>query len=324
MFNAGGGTVFDVVGMLPGPVRWALDLAVHWQWAYAALLVLACGVGLAATRKPRWLMAMAMAALPWFTASAPAPSSDSTSDSTSAALFTVASANVHVSATDATPWLRWLSAQRADVAVLLEVSPAFAASLQAVSSTSSESPASTALFPYRKVIPGDDPFGIAVLSRFPLENVRVVELAAGPQAIVATVRRDDGTGAGGGEGSARGPVALVALHTMPPLFGAPSLDTRDADVARLLNEAHARGMSAVVAGDFNASAWSRPLHAAASVGFRRATGLSPTWPGALAGLGGIPIDQVLVDDAWRVVESQRGESLGSDHLPVLVRLAPVD
>jgi endonuclease/exonuclease/phosphatase (EEP) superfamily protein YafD len=54
-----------------------------------------------------------------------------------------------------------------------------------------------------------------------------------------------------------------------------------------------------------------------------ATGLAPTWPAVLHGVGGIPIDQVLASRDWRLVPNNRGPAVGSDHLPVLARLTPL-
>jgi endonuclease/exonuclease/phosphatase (EEP) superfamily protein YafD len=45
-------------------------------------------------------------------------------------------------------------------------------------------------------------------------------------------------------------------------------------------------------------------------------------PGVLQGVLGLPIDHVLVTPHWAVVARQVGPQLGSDHLPVLVRLVP--
>ena len=78
----------------------------------------------------------------------------------------------------------------------------------------------------------------------------------------------------------------------------------------------------VVAGDLNATPWSPAFNELDDLGLRRATGLAPTWPSALHGISGIPIDHVPASRHWRLVASGRGPDPGSDHRPVIARLVP--
>ena len=73
-------------------------------------------------------------------------------------------------------------------------------------------------------------------------------------------------------------------------------------------------------GDLNATPWSRAFNHLDALGLRRATGLAPTWPAALRGFAGIPIDHVLASRHWMRIDSSRGPDLGSDHAPVLARV----
>jgi hypothetical protein len=78
----------------------------------------------------------------------------------------------------------------------------------------------------------------------------------------------------------------------------------------------------VVAGDLNATPWSPAFNELDDLGLRRATGLAPTWPSALHGISGIPVDHVPASRHWRLVASGREPDLGSDHRPVIARLVP--
>ncbi len=288
---------------LPEPVRLGLDLATHWQWLYLAVLALGLGLlmasaGAGRTSRP-WLLAALLLALPFLSASPVLATGNVGGEGTSPVL-TVASANVHFENTDAARLLSWLAQVDADVAVVLEVSPGMARALQA-----------DTRYPFKKIIAETDPFGIAILSRYPLSDVQVKALAAGPAYLTAELAWHGRK------------VSLAALHTMPPIVGALARLTRDADIAHVLADVRASGNPAVVAGDFNASAWSAPLHAAGQQGFRRTTSLAPTWPTALAGLAGIPLDQVLASPHWAAAGAQRGPDIGSDHYPVVSRLTLV-
>lgn len=287
---------------LPHGVAWVLDLAVHWQWFWLALLAIAlllCAAG----RAWGWLGLALLGVLPGWTASPTLAPADGRADTGAlGAVLTVASANVHLSNGDAGRLLQWVRALQADVVVVLEVSPAMAEAL-----------AAAADYPHQKRLPADHPFGIALLSRHPLREVAVLRLRAGPPALRALVDAPAGA------------VGVVALHTMPPIVGPRGLLERDIDIAEAASQARAAAAAAVVAGDLNATPWSSGLRAAQAQGFLRAQGLAPTWPVPVAVAFGIPIDHVLASSAhWRVLETGRGPDVGSDHLPVYARLRRLD
>jgi endonuclease/exonuclease/phosphatase (EEP) superfamily protein YafD len=279
-------------GHLPPTLAWVIDLATHWQWLFVAGLALGGCMGLLG-RRWRVVPLLLLAAVPFMTATAPLDASELPPRTS----LTVASANVHLSNTDPRRLLAWLRDEKVDVAILLEVTPAYAAALeeQAVD------------FPHRKVVASSDPFGIAVLARTPISQVKVHQLTTGPDYISF-------------ESTFQGqPVQLAALHTMPPTCPEHYL-ARDRDLTRVMREAAAGKGPAIVAGDLNASAWSSALLAAEAQGFRRTTSLAPTWHTAMQGVIGIPIDHVLASTHWALVESSRGPAIGSDHYPVLSRL----
>lgn len=77
----------------------------------------------------------------------------------------------------------------------------------------------------------------------------------------------------------------------------------------------------IVAGDFNATAWSHALgDEVRALGLKRRTRAMATWP-TWAAFPVLPIDHVLAGTAWRTVEVQRGPKVGSDHYPVVITLA---
>lgn len=115
---------------------------------------------------------------------------------------------------------------------------------------------------------------------------------------------------------------LVALHSARPLDGgAPA---RDAQLERAgVLAAAAPSGRAIVAGDLNLTPWS-PVFAdlLARGGLRDSgigRGLVATWLTRFILLG-LPIDHVLVSDAFDVRDRRIGPDLGSDHLPVIVEL----
>lgn len=270
---------------------WLLDLAVHWQWlAWSLLLVSSLILLLSGWRGLGWLLALP---LPWLTAGStlePAPE-------VNGPVLTLASANLHLDNRHVGPLADWLATAQPDLVVLLELSPDYAQQL-----------AGLRAYPYQQLYPEPGPFGIGLLSRQPLTQVNWHADDTGIGRIDAQINW------------AGQPIRLTALHPMPPL--SPEYHQRR---NRLLTEVaiqhQASRLPALMLGDFNASPWSSALAGPYQHGFQRATGLTPTWPSHGFGPWGIPIDQVLANSAWTLVAQQRGPDLGSDHWPVLVRLA---
>ena len=278
-----------------GSIVWLLDLAAHWQWIFAPGLALAAGVATTADR--RWALLLPALALPWLSASPMLPAATAAAGTAS---FSIASANVHMDNQDVRPLAQWLAREQPDVAVVLEVSPAYAKGLQALDA-----------YPHRHVVAQDDPFGIAVLSRHPLlkaATLRDDEGIARIEALVAWQGRQ---------------VAVIAVHPMPPI-SARYAAVRNAKLSAWARSAAAAGLPTLVAGDLNATPWSIAFNGLDALGLRRATGVAPTWPAALRGVAGIPIDHVLATRHWQRIASARGPDLGSDHFPVLARLQLAD
>jgi endonuclease/exonuclease/phosphatase (EEP) superfamily protein YafD len=116
------------------------------------------------------------------------------------------------------------------------------------------------------------------------------------------------------------PVAVTVVHPMPPL-SAHYHQARNDRLRAAAHEAKPSAKPGILFGDLNASPWSSGMHGPTEEGYRRATGLRPTWPAALKGLFGIPIDQILVTGDWSVNASGTGPVLFSDHLPVWASLS---
>lgn len=275
-------------------VEWLVDLASHWQWLYLAGLVFVCAIAIFNDRRRAlWLLALPLF---WLSAAKPAPDVGH-KNIPGTSVLAVATFNVHMGNHDTTPLARWLAETKPDVLVLHEVSPEYAKGLDAITD-----------YPFRYLMPRNDPFGMAVLSRFPLAQAQTVEDGDGLQHIETQL---DWNGQ---------PIRLTAWHPMPPISQYDHTK-RNHQLQALAKAAKASGQPAIVAGDLNATPWSNAFSKLDQAGLRRASGLAPTWPAVGYGWIGIPIDHVLVTQQWSVVKRQVGPNLGSDHLPVFVRIA---
>jgi endonuclease/exonuclease/phosphatase (EEP) superfamily protein YafD len=273
-------------------LAWLLDLAAHWQWLYLAMLI---GSTLSLMRRSRYYAALlCLAALPWVSASEPLPkAADAPLPQDVLKLVTV---NLGMARELDTEFHAWLIRQAPDLVVFVELSRALADTLTEAQ-----------LLPYKAFYPADSPFGLGILSKYPLSSVRVIRDADGIPSIAVEVAWPVAT------------IQLVAFHPMPPMT-AEFHAKRNARLRLLLSEG--RGDAPMlIAGDFNATPWSSAFAILHDGGLRRTTALTPTWPALFRGLFGIPIDQVAASAHWRVIERSIGPVGGSDHLPVAVRLA---
>ena len=113
-------------------------------------------------------------------------------------------------------------------------------------------------------------------------------------------------------------ISIAALH-----LGWPWPFGQDRQVRQL--EPYLAGISenALLAGDMNATPWSRTVSDVARAGaFELMPSPGPTWidwrlPISLVSIG-LPIDQVFAKGDVRVLSVSRGEPIGSDHLPLIV------
>jgi len=154
--------------------------------------------------------------------------------------------------------------------------------------------------------PDDGKFGVAIMSRYPIVDLKVINLSdeAYPSLLASIdVNGDE--------------VRALVVHPPPPM---------SAELTRIRNEqfdAIAEMGRAdprlIVMGDFNSTPWVPGFRRLSrgngltltSRGFPYAT----TWPTEL-GMMGIPIDHILISGGMRVVRHESARNIGSDHRPV--------
>lgn len=268
---------------------WLLDLAAHWQWLFVTGLAL--GMIMTSFTTRRYLIFVLLLPLPWWTASQALPLGRK-----GAPLITVASVNLHVSTTRLGPLAQFLEREQPDIVVLLEVSRALGPQLAGLRDYS-----------HQVVHPDDTPFGIALLSRFPLTRSSVQHDSDGIAHIDAEFLMQNQ------------PLQLIAFHPMPPL-SPYFLKKRDEALQAFAARLQSSGRPALLVGDLNATPWCGAFIEMGRLGLRRTTSLWPTWPAVGQGWFGIPIDHVLASSHWQIKQHHVGHPLGSDHLPAVVQL----
>jgi endonuclease/exonuclease/phosphatase (EEP) superfamily protein YafD len=277
------------------------DLFVNFRLQYLLLLSVVVPT-LFYLRDYRWagmgvlvLLEQAWALGPWLATADAAPTSDQR--------LRLVCANVQRENEDRERLGRWIRAQQIDIVALLEVDEPWLAELVPFLNE----------FPHRFFEPRSSRFGVAVASRYPLTQQRLLQLgSAGLTTLSMQVQ------------SPQGPLNLIATHPPPPMV--PEFFNHRNDQLRDLAR-EARRMEpgpTVLAGDLNTTPYSRHLlrleEEAGLRNVRRGQGLLASWPSALPGALRIPLDHLLVSPQIRA-SVRLGPRIGSDHLPVVADLA---
>jgi endonuclease/exonuclease/phosphatase (EEP) superfamily protein YafD len=298
------GTAAASLAALLAPLGWPFELFAHfrWQLVAAALALLLASMVL---RRP-WMMIVAgvtvlLQWLPGALLSGRALALESTVLTCGDEPLRVATANAWFANPDPAALVAWLSRSDADIVALQEITPQWALALEPLART----------YPYRKLVPREDPYGIALLSRWPIVDVQSRDLSGdGLPALVANVDVH------GRE------LQVIALHTPWPVL--PGLQVaRDRALQQAAALAHARPEATILLGDLNLTPYA-PAFArlVADSGLRDAfagEAWRPTWQAGFWPLA-LPIDHVLVPRRGCVTGREIGPDVGSDHRPLQVTL----
>jgi endonuclease/exonuclease/phosphatase (EEP) superfamily protein YafD len=298
------GTAAASLAALLAPLGWPFELFAHfrWQLGAAALALLLASLVL---RRP-WMMAVACVTvllqwLPSALLSGRATAHESTVLACREEPLRVVTANAWFANPDYTELVAWLSRSDADIIALQEITPQSVLALESLAQA----------YPYRKVIPRDDPYGIALLSRWPIDAVLSMDFAEdGLPSLVANL------GVHGRK------LQVIALHTRWPVL--PGLQVaRDRALQQAAAHAFTRPEATILLGDLNLTPYA-PAFArlVAESGLRDAfAGESwrPTWQADFWPLA-LPIDHVLIPRRGCVTGYEIGPDVGSDHRPLRVTL----
>ncbi|HYE05784.1 MAG TPA: endonuclease/exonuclease/phosphatase family protein [Planctomycetota bacterium] len=278
---------------------WLLELPAHFLVQYAALFAIAT---LVLAFAHRWLTASLAAIACGVCVAFIAPLYVRDAPAATTAQLRVAFLNVHSGNRELVRVLAWLNAQDADVIVLAEVTDAVVAALAPLKAS----------HPHVLIEPRPDNFGIALFSRVPLVDRRIVHHpgAEVPSAMVSV--RVDGQ-----------IVRVIGTHPVPPV-SAQYARWRDAQFADLAREITVSGRPTLVVGDLNCtsfvSAFSRFTAEAGLLDSRDGIGPCWSWPSWCPPLG-IAIDHALASPSLRVAHRAVGPDLGSDHRAVTIGVA---
>lgn len=221
--------------------------------------------------------------------------------------ITVMSVNLLYSNLDTTPIIREIRTTEPDILLLQEYTPAWHRDLQ--QSIGQD-------YPYVVESQRESPFGAAIYSRLPLEDVNTfVPLGnTGTPQLRAVIQADGRK------------IALYNIHLLPP-YGLEYTRYTRAQLADLIDVLREEPLPVILSGDFNftdRSPNAAGLHAIGLIDTHTVagSGRGSTWPvnSFYRYVPGIRLDHIYLRDGITCSQSRTGTGTGSDHRPILARI----
>ena len=201
----------------------------------------------------------------------------------------IVSANIHLESKIDDKLVNYVQQKNADVVVLLEVSSIHVGEIAEYFKE----------YPYKQVIPQDNAFGLAVLSKRPTEFVtQHIENIPYIQAKVSL------------EGEI---FDLFGIHAFPPMI--PTFTKiRSKQIEHFLSNTN---QNTIVIGDFNAVEHDYVFQ---NKPMQLVPGHSITWPNWGQHVFGIGIDHAFISKNLTVLRSEVGKNTNSDHYPIYIEV----
>jgi endonuclease/exonuclease/phosphatase (EEP) superfamily protein YafD len=277
-----------------------LELATHFRLQYA-LVASVCVVLLIVFHSWKLLpIVLCCAVINWFYIAPYYSATPGASASPAAVHLRLMLANVLGSNRNYSVLIATVDQERPDVAVLQEFTDEWRRHTQTLDSR----------YPYSKVVPKPGGSGMALFSRYPIENVEVLALDSSTHLALLAKVNVAGT-----------PISILSLHPPTPVR-ADKFSNRNEQFARAASLMRATAGAKVLIGDLNTTMWSPYfMDLVRDSGLRDARigfGLGPSWPLPLPAILQIPIDQCLVSETMAVERLRTGGRTGSDHRPLIV------
>lgn len=209
--------------------------------------------------------------------------------------FKISSINLLSSNSETHLVREYIKKEDPDVLVLLELTPGWERLLFKEIET----------YPFKKLVPRTDNFGIAVLSKFEMKSsVDYFDLNDKPSIIGDLIIRNEN-------------YTLVATHPVPPISQA-TFKKRNKQLFNIIKRRSSFWENLIIIGDFNTSSFSNHFQSLVQNDMkdsRNGFGLFPTWPADWKILQ-TTIDHCLVSKNLNVIDRSTGGNIGSDHLPI--------
>ena len=221
----------------------------------------------------------------------------------------VASINVYYRNTEHEKVVRFLSEEKPDVVVLVEITPTWRRALNSLDSIYRYRYFSAS--PIQRVGPRVER-GVLMMSRWPIERADPIDFGEWAEPGISATLNVRGQ-----------PLHVIGVHPCWPM-GPGIAAERNREFKQIAGVARSIKGPLVVLGDFNVTPFSPHFKSLLSQSGLRSAAEShwvPTWPTFLP-IAGIQIDHALISPDVTALHFARGPRIGSDHWPIVVELLP--
>lgn len=198
-------------------------------------------------------------------------------------------------------FINLVNSESPDIVIAQEVNSKWLLKLKKIASS----------YPYSYSSPREDNFGIAIFSKYPFDSIN--ELYWGSANVPSLKAELTVSGQ---------QFTIITTHPLPPISNEYYI-ARNSQIDEVSEVSKVINSPLVVIGDLNVTMWSsdyKSLELDTNLtNTRKGFGLLPTWP-TMMPIFMIPIDQCLVSSHFVVHDIKVGENIGSDHLPLIVKL----
>jgi endonuclease/exonuclease/phosphatase (EEP) superfamily protein YafD len=291
--------LFSLTGYL-GTRHWTFELTSHFKVQYFALSVL-CVLICLWLRQWGWaslsllgLIINGIVVLPWYF-----PSVQNHIQNHSLSILL---SNVNIKNKNYSALVQLVAAENPDILIVQEGNRHWIKHLKVLEKT----------LPYVEAPPNSYFFGTVIYSRFPFEETQMLSLGrSGRESILVKIKINHQM------------VSLLTTHPLPPITEG-LFEHRNSQLFEVQSFIKQLPTPKMLIGDLNISMWSpfysQLIQETRLINARQGFGILPTWPTFLPVLM-IPIDHCLVSPDFKVIKIKTGESIGSDHLPLIVEVA---
>lgn len=297
-----GVVIFSIAGYLGGVHRW-LELTSHFKVQYAALS-LCCVIFFCIRRRWRWSAASLLCValnfaviLPFYLPRSGEHGEVATNEKLKLLLSNVNTANTNYAAV-----LELVRTENPDIVIVQEVDDRWLSNIAGLRIS----------HPYTDAATQRDNFGIAIFSRFPLKETRIVYLNG--LSVPSIEAKADIAGR---------EIYVLTMHPPPPVNDT-AFSSRNEHFARAASYIKQQSTPAILIGDHGETLRSpyfqKLMRDGDLVDVRRGFGILPSWSTSNR-LMMIPIDHCLTTPDIGVLGVRTGADVGSDHLPLIVELA---
>ena len=283
--------------------HWLIELFTHFKLQYLLASVV-CSIILALYKNHRFSIVLLFVAvlnafyvLPWYFSYPENTSENNNTD------LTIIHSNVYRDNNDFEGFIELINQESPDLFVMQEVNDKWLSEVNELES----------VYPHMFKTPRNDNFGIALFSKHPFESVKKIKWnTSNVPSIVATIGINEQF------------VTVIATHPLPPV-NIDYYKSRNSQINNLAELARNHQGPLVIIGDLNITTWSydyKPLELGTNLrNAKKGFGSLPTWPAQfLLPIFMIPIDHCLVSSHFVVNDIRVGNNIGSDHLPLIVKL----